>query len=224
MATFEAQVKGLTGLSISSSGTTPTQAELTEFLKDGVVDVINKIIQINPSEIPKFCTTTSDDSNSGITVSGKIFSVVREHDSLEVLRPCTPISAQDRYVTNDSTSLKYRSKFNPGYYILDKKIFSVPPSASNNNDLKVTQVHYDRTVTYASDDMQHFPTEYIYLVPMYAAIKALEAKMAEYTITEEDSELVQAISSNIVSLQNSYKQAFGALMPPQPAGKDNNDS
>lgn len=224
MATFEAQVKGLTGLSIDSSTTTPTQAELTEFLKDAVVDVINKIIQINPSEIPKFCTTSSDDSNSGITVTGKIFSVVREHDSQEVLRPCTPISAQDRYSTGDATSLKYRSKYNPGYYVLDKKVFSVPASAGNNNDLKVTQVHYDRTVAYTSDDMQHFPTEYIYLVPMYAAIKSLEAKMADYAITEEDSELVQAISSNIVSLQNSYKQAFGALMPPQSAAKDSNDS
>ena len=32
MATFQAQVEGLTGLSI---GTSPTTGELTEFLKDG---------------------------------------------------------------------------------------------------------------------------------------------------------------------------------------------
>ena len=71
MATFEVLVEGLTGLTISSSDTTPTQAELTQFLKDGVVEVINRIIQMNPQENPKFCTTTHDDSDSGITVTGK---------------------------------------------------------------------------------------------------------------------------------------------------------
>ena len=35
MATFEEQVEGLTGLSIDS-GSSPTQGELTQFLKDGV--------------------------------------------------------------------------------------------------------------------------------------------------------------------------------------------
>ena len=43
MATFQAQVQGLTGLTISSSGTNPTEAQLSEFLKDGVLDVTNTI-------------------------------------------------------------------------------------------------------------------------------------------------------------------------------------
>ena len=36
MATFQAQVESLTSLSV---GTTPTTAELTQFLKDAVIDV-----------------------------------------------------------------------------------------------------------------------------------------------------------------------------------------
>ena len=51
---FEAQVESLTGLTISSSGTTPTQAELTQFLSDGVCDVINKMIDLKPEELHKF--------------------------------------------------------------------------------------------------------------------------------------------------------------------------
>ena len=48
----------------------------------------------------------------------------------------------------------------------------------------------------------------VYLVVIYAAIKCLEAKMAEYAITEEDEELVTAISSNIIALHNQYLGAF----------------
>ena len=43
--TFEEQVEGLTGLTVSSTGTSPTQDELTQFLKDGVIDVINRMIE-----------------------------------------------------------------------------------------------------------------------------------------------------------------------------------
>ena len=192
MATFEAQVEALTGITISSSGTNPTQAELTQFLRDGVIDVINRIILIRPEELHKFANTTHDDSDSGITLTGKIISVMREHDSTSILRACDNISVSERYDDTDVNSLKYRSKYNPGYYILDKKIFCVPVSAGSNNDLVVTQVHYDETITYGSDDMQHFPREYIYLVPLYGGIKALENSMAGL---EGDSDLSTAITA-----------------------------
>ena len=215
MATFEAQVEGLTGLTIDSSDTTPTQGELTQFLRDGVVDVINRIVATKPNEIIKFLNTTHDDSgdSGGITLTGIVYSVMREHDSTSILRKCDYISANDRYDASDSDSLHYRSKYNPGYYILNKKIFCVQTSAGTNNDLVVTQVHYDETITYGSDDMAHFPREYIPLVPLYAAIKSLEAQMAEYVITEEDQELVTAITSNVISLQNQYN---GSFIPEQP--------
>ena len=51
MATFQAQVEGLTGLSI---GTSPTTGELTEFLKDGVIDVVHRIISTHPQHISLF--------------------------------------------------------------------------------------------------------------------------------------------------------------------------
>ena len=224
--TFLNQVKGLTGLTISSSGTTPTQDELSQFLRDGVMEVVNRIIEVRPDETPKFCTTTEDTGNSGVTVKGKIISVVREHDSTEILRPCTPILPADRYEATDKTSLKYRSKYNPGYYILDQKIHSIPASAGNDNDLKVSQVSYDTGLTHDDSEsgIENFPREYSYLIPLYAAIKSLEAKMAEYTIDEEDPELVQSLSVNIASLKNSYQESFGIIAPRQERREERNES
>mgnify|MGYP003626749878 CR=1 FL=1 len=222
MATFEAQVEGLTGLTIDSSGTTPIHSELQQFLRDGVIAVINKITQLSPDELWKFSSTTHDDG-SGVTITGRVLSVVREHDSTTILRPCTLISSQDRSLANDTSSLKYRSKYNPAYYILDKKIFSVPPGSDNDNDLIVTQVYYDETITHESDDMDNFPREYIPLVVLYAAIKSLEAQMAQYTIIEEDPELVQSISANIISLQNSFRSGFQAVAPQQQQAGEANE-
>ena len=48
MATFEAQVEALTGIGGSAAldgNSTPTDVELDQFLKDGVIDVTNRCIE-----------------------------------------------------------------------------------------------------------------------------------------------------------------------------------
>jgi len=212
--TFVNQIQGLTGLTITANST-PTQDELSQFLTDGVVDVTNKMIEIAPSETSKFTTTTHDGSNHGI-ITGKASSIVREHDSTSILRSCTLISSQDRHDATDINSLKYRSKYNPGYYILDGKIFSIPASAGSNNDLIVTQVNYP-SILYSDSSIDNFPNEFEYLVVVYAAAKSLESKMADYTIEEEDIELSQAIGLNIATLQKQYETAFVFKAPQKQA-------
>ena len=79
MATFEERVEGLTGLTVTSSSS-PTQAELTEFLKDGVIEVTNRITQLSPEDALAFTRESSEiTSQAGIQVNGaKIVSLVRE--------------------------------------------------------------------------------------------------------------------------------------------------
>ena len=214
MATFEEQVEGLTGLTISASGTSPTQDELTQFLKDGVVDVINKMIEIAPSETTKFTNSTSDSNDNGIAITGKAVSIVREHDSATILRPCTLISAMDRYEATTIESIRYRSKYNPGYFILDGKIHTVPASSTGNNSVIVTQVFYPQS-SYSDSSISNFPDEFEHLVVQYAAIKSLEAKMAEYTIDEEDMELAQSIGMNLAAMSKAYDTAFVFKAPKQ---------
>ena len=54
MATFEAQVEGLTSLSIDGSSA-PTQTELTQFLTDGAKEIIN----ILPPNLLDWCSSQS---------------------------------------------------------------------------------------------------------------------------------------------------------------------
>ena len=178
MATFKNQVQGITSLTV---GTTPTDDELSQFLVDGTKEVVNRIITIRPDEIGKFTLSTNDASDAGVTLTGQVISVVREHDSVTILRDCSSISPGERYAASDSTSLSYRSKYNPGFYILDGKIHTVPASAGSDNDSIITQVHYAVNQGHSSSSIDNFPNEYEYLVVLYASLRSLHATMGAKT-------------------------------------------
>ena len=181
MATFEEHIEGLTQISITSTSA-PTQTELTGFLVDGIMDCVNRIIRLNPEELSKFSKTTN--ATDSVAKKGKILSVLREHDSTTILRPCTPIPAQLRYEATDKESLHYRSKYNPGYYERDGLIICVPEaSGSGNNDIVVTQVHYDTGLInsdeYNGGVVENFPLEYEYLIGLYAAAQTCHAAASD---------------------------------------------
>ena len=183
---FEERVEALTGIAIESSGSNPIQAELTQFLVDGVHDVVNRMIIAKPTELPRFCNTTDSGAGTTVTKTGQILSVMREHDSTSILRPCGRIGPNDRYEATDTDSLKFRSKTNPAYYELDEVIHTVPVAAeSGNNNVVVTQVAYDTGLVFgdAVGSIDYFPTEYEYLVTLYAAIQSLQAAMSNSVVS-----------------------------------------
>ena len=164
MATYQVQVEALTGLSFTSSST-PTLTELSTFLVSGLADVVNRTVKINPEESMKFATTTN--STTTVANTGLILSVMREHDSTSILRPCTQIPAELRYESTNTDSLYFRSKYNPGWYQLGNLIHCVPtPNDSSNNDLVVTQVFYDTGLAYGDEAPDNFPEHYNYLITL----------------------------------------------------------
>jgi len=174
LATFEAQVKALTGITFDGSSN-PTQTELSVFLQDGVKDVIHRMIEARPGELARFTTTTN--SASSIAKVGAILSVAREHDDTSILRKCTVMDPGDRYDATDAESLNYRSKYNPGYYELAGSIHTIPAAGSGNNDIVVTQLFYDTGVAYGDEVPDNFPESYAYLVAIYAAVRSITANM-----------------------------------------------
>ena len=182
MATFEAQVEGLTSLSIDSSSTAPTQAELTQYLKDGVIDVTNKCIAMNPSNIKLFTRVSAERSSNGLDINGaKIVSVVREAGVDNDWRNCKEVSPHLQSRVTDIGSLHFASKFNPVYSILDNGQISVyPEPGSDPNTFKVYYVNNvpeDKggdALLHSHSDIKYFDDNKVYLVAIYAAIKSLE--------------------------------------------------
>ena len=230
MATFEAQINGLTGLGATlSASTTPTDDELDQFLKDGVLDVTRRCIQAKPQEASKFQRESSISDSQGVSVGGaRILSVVREanadgsSDGSSSWRQCRQVPAHMQSRVIDTDSLHFASIYNPVYIIDDNNAVNVYPVPSSNNGFKVYYVNEEprdisggAALIHSHSNIKYFPNDKVYLVVIYAAIKCLEAKMAEFAIDEEDVELVQAITSNLTSLKQQYEGAFASMAPPQ---------
>ena len=231
MATFEVQVEALTSLSLDGSST-PTQDELTQFLRDGVIDVTGRWLAIRPQDRENFQRESSAIENNGdFDLKGtQIISVIRENeadgssDGSTAWRPCRKIPSSQQSQVVDTESLSFASKYHPVYTIIDSNEVHVYPTPDGTNDsFKVFFVNHipkDQTngadLAYTHSDVKYFPANKVYLVVIYAAIKSLEAKMAEYTIDEEDLELVQGLASSLGVLKQEYDSAF-AIAAPRPA-------
>jgi len=142
MATFEAQVEGITSLSIDGSSA-PTQTELTQFLTDGAKEVINSL----PPGLLPLCasqatfTSTAAGSESEILNTGNILNVFRNDGDID--QPCRRISADDKGRVSDPADMSYAKISDPVYYVENNKINALPDGGS----CKYSEVQYP-TVTY----------------------------------------------------------------------------
>ena len=197
MATFEERVEGLTGLTVTSSSS-PTQAELTEFLKDGVIEVTERVVTLRPQEAMSFQRESSIYNDNGLDLGGpKIISVLRENnadgssDGSTAWRECRQVSAGKQSRVVDSTSLEYATKYNPVYIIGNSGINVYPTPDDTNDGYKVYYVNNvptDKTnevsLIYSHSDIKYFPSDKYYLVILYAACQSLLNNLSSYSISE----------------------------------------
>tara|TARA_R100000655_G_scaffold104882_1_gene152545 strand:+ start:510 stop:1760 length:1251 start_codon:yes stop_codon:yes gene_type:complete len=172
MATFEVQVEGLTGLDIGTVGS-PTQAELTQFLTDGTMEVINAM----PFRLKMFCatedtfTSTAVGSEAETLDSAKVLSVTRR-DGSSVEQPCREIPASLRGKASDSDEMIAATVSDPVYYIYNGKLNALPASGA----CKYLEVN-NPAVAFGDSSISNFPDEYEYLVALYGAVKTLGNKI-----------------------------------------------
>lgn len=193
MASFELQVEYLTGIDIGSSSTNPTQAMLTEFLKDGVIDVTNRCIQVKPQNKDLFMNVTGLQVAQGANIdAADIISVVRADGVTSgAFRSCRKISPSLQSRVTDTDSLHFASKFNPVYMINADGTVHVFPAPSDNSGKDSYKVYYvnntpldgsGTALTFADSTLGYFPADKVYLVVIYAGIKSLENAMSAKSI------------------------------------------
>jgi len=180
MQTFEAQVEGLTSLTITSSSA-PTQTELSDFLSDGAAEIINAM----PQRLKYLCatedtfTSTAFGSESEVPTSGQILSVTR------VSEPCRQIPAELAGRASDSSAfasshMETATATDPVWYVYNGKVNALPASALCKY-LEVNRPSVAYTHSSMATSLASFPLEYEYLVVTYAAIKSLQNAMGNKT-------------------------------------------
>ena len=189
MATFQAQVEALTGISIS---TAPTTTELTTFLTDGAKDVINRLAKLDPESLQSFANITSE-GGSGTIIDGVILDVWGSDGTND--HPATRVAASVGKRAADTESLSYRSKYNPCYYREGRRVIVKPSGGS------VLHISYP-TVSYDNDTIYNFPTQYLYLTILYAGGKALQNSLADIDISTFSSTAVAPNTPSLPSISS----------------------
>ena len=182
MATFKEQIEGMTGISV---GVNPTESQVTQFLKDGIIDVQNRHIALKPADAYLFAAESEESINNGFNLKGsKIVSVLREAGEDNDWRECRFISPGLQSRVTDPKSFQYASKYNPAYTIFGDNEISVFPSPSaSTNAFKVYYINNDPLIISSTDNtINHFPANKVYLVVLYASIQSIANKMTASAI------------------------------------------
>ena len=183
---FQDQVEDLTSLSVSDTG------ELSQFLKDGVIDVTNRWLLVKPQDISAFSRESSETtSNASLDLNGaQIISVIRENGTNNQWRNCRQIFPAEQYDVTDTESLSYASKYNPAFMIGDNGQISVFPTPGATTDAfkayYVNNAPVDKSgaaLIHSHSDIGYFADDKVYLVVMYAGIKLLQATMGSNVIS-----------------------------------------
>jgi hypothetical protein len=216
MADFQSQAMGLTGLTIDASSTTPSRAEFSTFLNDGVIDVTNRWLLVKPQDIDSFTREGAEQTSNGFNPgTNKIVSVIRESGTDGEWYPCSKKPINLQYLVTDVDSLHYASKYNPVYMITQNRNVHVypAPSGAGNDGFKVLYVNYSPEETdgtaldHASTGIKWFPEDKVYLVILYASMRSVQAKMADTTITDLTITVVPPDVPLLASTSISFSQA-----------------
>lgn len=178
MASFTNQIGYLTGDASSNDPSTIAQA-----LKDGIVEVITKVAQINPALLHTMSGDFSLSSNSDAdgTVDGIniVLNVNRYDSTSSKTRNCTPIDRKFISKATDTDSIYYAPKTSPVYAINNQTVEIYPaPTATELGTLTkvVIGVANDSagTITYMP--------EFLYIqVVRYAAFVVLLQRLGQIT-------------------------------------------
>tara|TARA_R100001082_G_scaffold51261_1_gene27867 strand:+ start:2478 stop:3134 length:657 start_codon:yes stop_codon:yes gene_type:complete len=216
MATFEAQVEAQTSIAITGSST-PTQDELSQFLKDGVLDVTARTLKSNPSDFQDFIKVSAEQTSNGLDVNGaQIIKVLREDGTDGQWRNCKQVGIEMEFASRDTGSIHLATTNNPVFMIQSNGTVHIQPAATSGgaNSYKVYYINNvpvdkaEQALVYSHSDIGFFADDKVYLVVIYASIKTTEAKLSSYTIDDEDIELVQSLQVTLATLKDSYEKAF----------------
>tara|TARA_Y100001963_G_C6724908_1_gene420942 strand:+ start:678 stop:1355 length:678 start_codon:yes stop_codon:yes gene_type:complete len=220
--TFSEQIHALTGLDAASNSDSETGEDFRVLSAQWLTDAVREVINVLPPKLKQKCLTyTSLTSSTTMDLDGlgDIVYATRENADSGYQVPCREISPQYGGLTEDESSIYYATVTDPVYWITsnasDAGTLFIKPDPSSTQEAHVYHVG-NPSIAYNDTSIANFPDEAEYLVPLRAAITALEYKLN----FEEDSELYIPMISN---LKQEFQQGIlalqtGSIIPPKQQG------
>jgi hypothetical protein len=188
MADFKTRIDDLTGF-----GSTDDVA-IADWLVAGareIIDVLPMALLDRMSEVQEFT------SFQGIEDT-KILHVLRkDENNSDVLMPCREIHASQSGRALDSNYMEFATSSDPAYYLENKRIYTLPASASSN-DSKLVKINEDFTIEATDSTIDNFPKEATNAVVLYAARNAIMRLMNNL----QSNDLIDNASTGALALMN----------------------
>lgn len=226
---FGVQIHSLTGFDANLDSASEEGDDYTTLANQWLNDAAKEIINLLPTKMKQKCTTETPLTSStpmDLDSVGEILYVTRENKNFGDLGygdvgnhvPCREISPIYSGLAEDVNSMHYATDNDPVYWVTsasDASALNIKPDPSSSQGATVYHVGFP-TVDHSHSDIANFPDEAEYLVPLRAAITALEYKLN----FEEDTELYIPMLAN---LKQEYQQGIlvlqtGSIVPPQQKG------
>ena len=165
MADFKTRIDDLTGF--GSTDDVAIEDWLTAGARE-IIDFLPMALLDRMSEIQEFT------SFQGIEDT-KILHVLRkDENNSDVLMPCREIHASQSGRASDVSGayMEFATSSDPAYYLENKRIYTLPASASSN-DSKLVKINEDFTIAATDSTIDNFPKEATNAVVLYASRNAI---------------------------------------------------
>jgi hypothetical protein len=163
MADFKTRIDDLTGF-----GSTDDVA-----IADWLIAGAREIIDVLPmSKLDRMSEIQEFTSFQGVEDS-KILHVLRkDENNSNVLMPCREIHASQSGRASDSNYMEFATSSDPVYYLENKRLYTLPASASSD-DSKLVKINEDFTIVATDSTIDNFPKEATNAVVLFAARNAI---------------------------------------------------
>ena len=166
-------------------GSVSDTGAVTQWLKDGAWDVINRVKKIDPSMLPLFAKITEGVGNDAAIGNNLLLGVYRTDSGTE--SEYREVPASFKYKIENSDSLYEASTSDPVFYRENGRIYLRPRGGDNDMSL----VTIDTTnLVHGGSGADYFPEDMEYLIALYAAIQVLQRAMADTSMPSNVVDLV----------------------------------
>ncbi len=191
----------------------PADDTITQYIQDGIRDVVTKLISIEPSNSIKFSREyTISDSNGTEIIKDGIVSSVFIKDTADTWNKATPIDPSLKHSAIDSDSMYLTSVAEPVYYIENNKIYILPaPSASTEYLISAYGDNGGKTALTSAENTEIKAGDLILIstcdVPAFngswLVISTAPGSSVTYVTLERDWDATDATPSNFGKYQGS---------------------
>jgi len=163
VADFKTRIDDLTGFASTDD------VAIADWLIAGareIIDVLPMSKLDRMSEIQEF-------TNFQGVEDSKILHVLRkDENNSNVLMPCREIHASQSGRASDSNYMEFATSSDPVYYLENKRLYTLPASASTD-DSKLVKINEDFTIVATDSTIDNFPKEATNAVVLYASRNAI---------------------------------------------------